>query len=189
MQITDKILLNPGTSWNELFEKVDFFGMYKTYVQVVASASSAEGIKDWSVALLPVLDFRADDRSSCLIIHYSYSLFDVFICFACIHVFSSDVVSTNMIKPAPRHFHAIEPYRLNASTWIQRQLSTQFAEIYPFPSQSPLSSPPRHPFPSCISVSSTCQLSHMITHHPTGQEPSNPDCEPSCKTSKTPKTS
>ncbi|KAK1921134.1 putative polynucleotide adenylyltransferase [Papiliotrema laurentii] len=48
MQITDKIMSNPGSSWVELFEKVDFFSMYKTYVQVVASASTAEGIKDWS---------------------------------------------------------------------------------------------------------------------------------------------
>ena len=47
MQITDKILNNPGSSWMELFDKVDFFGMYKTYVQVVASASSSEAIKDW----------------------------------------------------------------------------------------------------------------------------------------------
>jgi poly(A) polymerase len=47
MQITDKIMSNPGSSWVELFEKVDFFSMYKTYVQVVASASTAEGIKDW----------------------------------------------------------------------------------------------------------------------------------------------
>ncbi|ORY26955.1 Poly(A) polymerase central domain-domain-containing protein [Naematelia encephala] len=47
MQITDKILLNPLSSWVELFERVDFFSMYKTYVQVVASASSSEGIKDW----------------------------------------------------------------------------------------------------------------------------------------------
>jgi poly(A) polymerase Pap1 len=35
------------TSWVELFEPVDFFGMYKTYVQVIASASSADKIKDW----------------------------------------------------------------------------------------------------------------------------------------------
>jgi len=47
MQITDKIMMNPGSSWLELFEKADFFGMYKTYVHVVASASTAEGIKDW----------------------------------------------------------------------------------------------------------------------------------------------
>lgn len=47
MQITDKILANPGSSWVELFERVDFFGMYRTYVQVIASASSSEGIKDW----------------------------------------------------------------------------------------------------------------------------------------------
>lgn len=47
MQITDRILLNPGSSWLELFEKVDFFGIYKTYVQVIASASSSEKIKDW----------------------------------------------------------------------------------------------------------------------------------------------
>ena len=50
MHITDKILATPGSSWVDLFERVDFFGMYKTYVQVVASASSSEGIKDWSVA-------------------------------------------------------------------------------------------------------------------------------------------
>lgn len=49
MQITDKILATPGSSWVELFERVDFFSMYKTYVQVIASASSSEGIKDWSV--------------------------------------------------------------------------------------------------------------------------------------------
>ncbi|WVN87609.1 uncharacterized protein L203_102792 [Cryptococcus depauperatus CBS 7841] len=48
MQITDDILREPGASWAPLFEKVDFFSMYKTYVQVVASASTAEGIKDWS---------------------------------------------------------------------------------------------------------------------------------------------
>jgi poly(A) polymerase len=47
MQITDKIMASPGTSWVELFERVDLFGLYKTYVQVIASASSAEGIKDW----------------------------------------------------------------------------------------------------------------------------------------------
>jgi poly(A) polymerase len=47
MQITDKILSNPGSSWLELFERADFFGMYKTYVQVVASASTPEGIKNW----------------------------------------------------------------------------------------------------------------------------------------------
>lgn len=51
MQVTDKIMSNPGSSWMELFEKADFFSMYKTYVQVVASASSSEGIKDWSVFL------------------------------------------------------------------------------------------------------------------------------------------
>lgn len=33
----------------ELFDKVDFFGLYKTYVQVIASASSQEKIKDWCV--------------------------------------------------------------------------------------------------------------------------------------------
>ncbi|ODN73700.1 hypothetical protein, variant [Cryptococcus amylolentus CBS 6039] len=48
MQITDEILKNPGTTWQPLFEKSDFFSMYKTYVQVVASASTSEGIKDWS---------------------------------------------------------------------------------------------------------------------------------------------
>ncbi|TYJ53782.1 hypothetical protein B9479_005542 [Cryptococcus floricola] len=48
MQITDEILKNPGTTWQPLFEKADFFSMYKTYVQVVASASTSEGIKDWS---------------------------------------------------------------------------------------------------------------------------------------------
>lgn len=47
MQVTDKIMSSPGSSWMELFEKADFFSMYKTYVQVVASASSSEGIKDW----------------------------------------------------------------------------------------------------------------------------------------------
>lgn len=47
MQITDKITQEPGSSWIELFENVDFFSMYKTYVQVVASASTSEGIKDW----------------------------------------------------------------------------------------------------------------------------------------------
>lgn len=51
MQITDKILAAPGTSWVELFEKVDFFSMYKTYVQVIASASTPEGIKGWCVVL------------------------------------------------------------------------------------------------------------------------------------------
>ncbi|KAL7420428.1 polynucleotide adenylyltransferase [Cryptotrichosporon argae] len=48
MQITDKLAQNPGSSWAELFERVDFFGMYRTYVQVIASASTSEGIKDWS---------------------------------------------------------------------------------------------------------------------------------------------
>lgn len=48
MQITDKIVSSPGTSWVELFERVDFFSMYRTYVQVIAAASSSEGIKDWS---------------------------------------------------------------------------------------------------------------------------------------------
>jgi len=48
MQITDKIVNNPGSSWVELFEKVDFYSMYRTYVQVIAAASTAEGIKDWS---------------------------------------------------------------------------------------------------------------------------------------------
>ncbi|KIR69207.1 poly(A) polymerase [Cryptococcus bacillisporus CA1873] len=48
MQITDEILKTPGSSWIPLFEKVDFFSMYKTYVQVVASASTSDGIKDWS---------------------------------------------------------------------------------------------------------------------------------------------
>lgn len=47
MSITEKILSSPGTTWVELFEKVDFFSMYKTYVQVIASASSSEGIKGW----------------------------------------------------------------------------------------------------------------------------------------------
>lgn len=47
MQITDKIVTNPGTSWVELFDKVDFFGMYRVYVQVIAAASTSEGIKDW----------------------------------------------------------------------------------------------------------------------------------------------
>jgi poly(A) polymerase len=47
MQITDKILNNPESSWTELFEPVDFFSMYKTYVHVVASASTDEAIKDW----------------------------------------------------------------------------------------------------------------------------------------------
>ncbi|KAK6904611.1 poly(A) polymerase [Kwoniella mangroviensis CBS 10435] len=48
MQITDEILKNPGSSWMGLFERADFFSMYKTYVHVVASASTSEGIKDWS---------------------------------------------------------------------------------------------------------------------------------------------
>ncbi|KAK4685893.1 poly(A) polymerase, partial [Tremellales sp. Uapishka_1] len=48
MQITDKILANPGSSWMDLFERADFFSTYKNYVQVVASASTSEGIKDWS---------------------------------------------------------------------------------------------------------------------------------------------
>ncbi|RSH78028.1 polynucleotide adenylyltransferase [Apiotrichum porosum] len=48
MQITDKIVNNPGSSWKELFEPVDFFSMYRTYVQVVAAAGTSEGIKDWS---------------------------------------------------------------------------------------------------------------------------------------------
>jgi poly(A) polymerase len=47
MQITDKILSTPGSSWSELFEKVDFFSQYKTYVQVIASASTSDGIKGW----------------------------------------------------------------------------------------------------------------------------------------------
>ncbi|WWD22616.1 hypothetical protein CI109_107109 [Kwoniella shandongensis] len=48
MQITDEILKSPGSSWGALFEKVDFFSLYKTYVHVVASASTSEGMKDWS---------------------------------------------------------------------------------------------------------------------------------------------
>lgn len=47
MQITDKIVNNPGSSWVELFTPVDFFSLYRTYVQVVASASSAQDLKDW----------------------------------------------------------------------------------------------------------------------------------------------
>ena len=47
MQICEKVLQNPGSSWVELFDRVDFFSMYKTYVQVIASASSADKIKDW----------------------------------------------------------------------------------------------------------------------------------------------
>lgn len=47
MQITDKIVNNPGSSWVELFTPVDFFLLYRTYVQVVASASSAQDLKDW----------------------------------------------------------------------------------------------------------------------------------------------
>nr|XP_019013940.1 poly(A) polymerase [Kwoniella pini CBS 10737]OCF52721.1 poly(A) polymerase [Kwoniella pini CBS 10737] len=48
MQITDEIIKNPGSTWISLFERADFFSMYKTYVHVVASASTSEGIKDWS---------------------------------------------------------------------------------------------------------------------------------------------
>ncbi|WWC57497.1 uncharacterized protein I303_100029 [Kwoniella dejecticola CBS 10117] len=48
MQITDEIIKNPGSTWLGLFERADFFSMYKTYVHVVASASTSEGIKDWS---------------------------------------------------------------------------------------------------------------------------------------------
>ncbi|KAL1407225.1 polynucleotide adenylyltransferase [Vanrija albida] len=48
MQITDKITANPGSSWVELFDRIDFFGMYRTYVHIIASASTPEGIKDWS---------------------------------------------------------------------------------------------------------------------------------------------
>jgi poly(A) polymerase len=51
MQITDKILSTPGSSWSELFEKVDFFSQYKTYVQVIASASTSDGIKGWYVLI------------------------------------------------------------------------------------------------------------------------------------------
>jgi poly(A) polymerase len=47
MQITDKILSTPGSTWAELFERADFFGQYKTYVQVIASASTSDGIKGW----------------------------------------------------------------------------------------------------------------------------------------------
>jgi hypothetical protein len=47
MRITDRILSTPGSSWMELFERVEFFSLYKTYVQVVASASTSEAIKDW----------------------------------------------------------------------------------------------------------------------------------------------
>lgn len=54
MQITDEILKTPDSSWIPLFEKVDFFSMYKTYVQVVASASTSDGIKDWYVLSLLV---------------------------------------------------------------------------------------------------------------------------------------
>ncbi|BEJ14520.1 hypothetical protein CspHIS471_0402870 [Cutaneotrichosporon sp. HIS471] len=48
IQITDKIVSNPGSSWVELFDKVDFFSQYRIFVQVIAAASTAEGIKDWS---------------------------------------------------------------------------------------------------------------------------------------------
>lgn len=44
-------MAQPGSMWSELFEKVDFFSMYKMYVQVIASASSSDAIKDWCVAL------------------------------------------------------------------------------------------------------------------------------------------
>lgn len=47
MQICDRVLLTPGSTWVELFDRVDFFSLYKTYVQVIASASSADKIKDW----------------------------------------------------------------------------------------------------------------------------------------------
>lgn len=49
MSIVDRIMVNPGSSWTELFEKSQFFHSYRTYVQVIASASSAELIKDWQV--------------------------------------------------------------------------------------------------------------------------------------------
>lgn len=48
MQITDKIVNNPGSSWVDLFDPADFFGQYRIYVQVIAAASTPEGIKDWS---------------------------------------------------------------------------------------------------------------------------------------------
>lgn len=56
MSIVDRIMVNPGSSWNELFEKHEFFTSYRTYVQVIASASSAELLKDWSV--LEICDCR-----------------------------------------------------------------------------------------------------------------------------------
>ncbi|TXT12394.1 uncharacterized protein COLE_02804 [Cutaneotrichosporon oleaginosum] len=48
MQITDKIVSVPGSSWVELFDQVDFFSQYRIYVQVIAAASTSGGIKDWS---------------------------------------------------------------------------------------------------------------------------------------------
>jgi poly(A) polymerase len=60
MQITDKILSTPGSSWSELFEKVDFFSQYKTYVQVIASASTSDGIKGWCVLHLKYLSGTDD---------------------------------------------------------------------------------------------------------------------------------
>ena len=47
--ICDEIQKNPGSSWRELFEPLDFFDQYRTYVQVIASASTAERLKDWYV--------------------------------------------------------------------------------------------------------------------------------------------
>ena len=45
--------------WSELFAKHDFFMRYRYYIQVVASAGSAEGLKKWcAVKSMPLLVTR-----------------------------------------------------------------------------------------------------------------------------------
>ncbi|KAJ3215449.1 polynucleotide adenylyltransferase [Dinochytrium kinnereticum] len=46
-EITEKIFLNTAT-WNDLFEKDDFFHRYKYYLQVIASTDSPERHLRWS---------------------------------------------------------------------------------------------------------------------------------------------
>ena len=46
VEITEKIFLGSAT-WNDLFEKNDFFHRYKYYLQIIASSDSAERHLRW----------------------------------------------------------------------------------------------------------------------------------------------
>ncbi|WVN87612.1 uncharacterized protein L203_102795 [Cryptococcus depauperatus CBS 7841] len=74
MQITDDILKNAGNSWMRLFEKIDFFGLYKTYIQVVVSASSQDSLKDWAGMVESKLRILVQDLESleCVVIAHPH---------------------------------------------------------------------------------------------------------------------